>query len=131
MRNNDYGVVDLEGFKNSFPGNSERILIDRKLVSLENSGARLIRLYNPAPLHYHAKSDTYLFILSGKARFQIADEPQLQDISSGTLLFWKKGIYHGYTEIIEDPLIVLAFDCPLRNPSDIVFCDPAYIPEVF
>ena len=131
MRNNDYGVIDISGFIQTLPEHSDRILIDRKLVSLDNSGARIIRFYNPAPLHYHAQSDTYLFVLSGKGRFQVSDKPQTCDIAKGTLLFWKKGVFHGYTEILEHPLIVLAFDSPMRNPFDVIFYDPAKIPEVF
>ena len=90
MINNDYGVINIAGFIQSLPEKSDRILIDRKLVSLDNSGARIVRFYNPAPLHYHAQSDTYLFILSGKVRFQIAQEEETSDIEKGTLIFWKK-----------------------------------------
>lgn len=131
MRNNDYGIIDIASFIQTLPEHSERILIDRKLVSLDNSGARIIRFYNPAPLHYHAQSDTYLYILSGKGRFQVANQPQTWDVAAGALLFWKKGVFHGYTEILEQPLIVLALDSPMRNLFDIVFYDPTKIPEVF
>lgn len=131
MRDNDYGVIDIRAFIESLPKQSDRILIDQRLVSLENSGMRILRFYNPAPLHYHAQSDTYLYILSGKGRFQIANEQQTRDVGAGMLLFWKKGVYHGYTEIAEHPLIVLVFDSPIRNSFDVVFNDPTKIPAIF
>jgi len=76
-------------------------------------------------------SPTYLFVLSGKGKFQIADEKKEHGVIEGDLLFWKKGIYHGYNKIIEHPLIVLVFDSPIRDPNDVVFFNPKQIPEIF
>lgn len=72
------------------------------------------------PRHYHTKSDEYLYVISGKARFVIADdEPRV--VSPGVLIFFRKGTYHGVIEILERPLVVLAFDVPQRDPKDVVF----------
>ena len=126
---NDYGIVDVQRYINTLPKESDKMIIDRRLIDRKDASVRIFQLYKSVPMHYHGQSDTYLYILSGRAKFQIGNE--VREVEKGTLLYWKKGIYHGTPEILEQPLIALAFDAPARNSADAVWLNPKESPDVF
>ena len=105
------------------------MIIDRRLIDRKDVSVRIFQIYKSLPMHYHGQSDAYLYILSGRGKFQIGNE--VREAGKGTLLYWKKGVYHGTPEILEQPLIALVFDAPARNPSDAVWLNPEESPDVF
>lgn len=47
------------------------------------------------------------------------------EFGPGDLLVFKKRTVHALPEILEGPVVFLAIDTPRRNPTDIVFVNPA------
>lgn len=127
---NDYGIIDVNRYVATLPKESDKMIIDRRLVDRKDASVRIFQLYKPAPMHYHGQSDTYLYILSGRGKFQIGDE-QPREAGPGTLMFWTKGTYHGTPEILEKPLVIMTFDAPARNESDTMWLNPEEAPESF
>ncbi|MFV8281203.1 cupin domain-containing protein [Christiangramia marina] len=124
MMGNQYGVLNIEEYLDLLPAENEGIIKDIRLIDREHAGVRVFRLYDKVPVHYHAKSDAYLYILNGKAKFYVADKGPIT-AGKGDLLFWSKGTPHGNGEILEGPLDVLVFDADARDPSDVIWVDPA------
>jgi quercetin dioxygenase-like cupin family protein len=46
---------------------------------------------------------------------------ELRRFAPGDLLFFKRGVVHALPEIVEGPVVFLAFDAPRRDPKDVVF----------
>jgi mannose-6-phosphate isomerase-like protein (cupin superfamily) len=117
-------IFDLYAIVQNFPASAQTLLIDTRLTDEPVASARVFRVYHPAPAHFHATCDEYLFVLSGRAIFFLGDSPQFE-LGPGQLIFFKKGTVHGTPEIIEHPFVVFAVDTPRRDPSDVIFVNPA------
>ncbi len=119
-------VFDISAIAQNFPSTASTMLIDTRLTDEPQASARVFRAYTPAPAHYHATCDEYLLVLSGRARmFLGAADAEPFEVGPGQLIFFKKGTVHGMPEILEHPFVVLAVDTPRRDPSDVIFLNPA------
>ena len=121
---NSYGVINIDEYVDLLPKEHNGIIKDIRIIDREHAGVRIFRLYDEVPMHYHAKSDAYLYILNGKAEFYVADKGPVV-AGKGDLLFWGKGTAHGNGKILEGPLDVLVFDAIARDPSDVIWVDPS------
>ena len=108
----------------SFPETAETLLLDKYLVYEEAASARVFRVYRRTPAHYHAGSDEYLYVLSGRGTFWMEDAANVAEFAAGDLLFFKRGTVHALPEILETPVVFLALDAPRRDPRDIIFVNP-------
>ena len=117
-------VFHIEDIAAKFPDSAETMLVDTRLTDEKHASARVFRVYHPAPAHYHATCDEYLLVVSGRASFFLEDEPPFE-LGPGDVVFFKQGTVHGTPEIIEHPFIVFAVDTPRRDPSDVIFVNPA------
>ena len=124
LSGNAYGVINIDEYVKLLPENHSGIIKDIRLIDREHAGVRIFRLYDEVPMHYHAKSDAYLYILNGKAEFYVDDKGPVV-AGKGDLLFWGKGTAHGNGKILEGPLDVLVFDAIARDPSDVIWVDPS------
>lgn len=120
---NQYGVINIDEYVKLLPKDNDGIIKDIRLIDRGHAGVRIFRLYDEVPMHYHSKSDAYLYILSGKAEFFVADKGPIT-AGKGDLLFWAAGTPHGNGKIIEGPLDVLVFDAEARDPNDVIWVDP-------
>ncbi len=119
-----FGWFDVKKIADSFPSKSDTLLLDTYLTNEEAASARIFRVYRPTPAHYHATSDEYLYVLSGKGTFWL-DKPQNGGaFEPGQLLFFKKGVVHALPDIHEEPVVFLSVDTPRRDPKDIIFVNP-------
>ena len=116
-------VFDLQAIASNFPASAVTMLIDTRLTDEPDASARVFRSYTPAPAHYHATCDEYLLVLSGRAELFLGDNAPFE-AGPGQLIFFKKGIIHGMTRLIEEPFVVFAVDTPRRDPSDVIFINP-------
>jgi mannose-6-phosphate isomerase-like protein (cupin superfamily) len=108
----------------SFPDTAETLLLDTYLTDEEAASARVFRVYRETPPHYHEGSDEYLYVLSGRGTFWMGDSSNGAEFAPGDLLFFKRRIIHALPNILEGPVVFLAFDTPRRNPQDIIFVNP-------
>ena len=107
----------------TLPETAETMLRDIRLTDEDSASCRIFRTYRPAPRHFHTSCDEYLYVLSGRGVFVIADDtPRV--LGPGELVHFKKGIVHGMPEILEHPFIVLAVDTPRRPTDDVHFVNP-------
>jgi mannose-6-phosphate isomerase-like protein (cupin superfamily) len=126
-----HAAFDLDAIVKTFPESAETLLIDMRLTDEDEASARVFRVYRPTPAHYHATCDEYLIVLSGRARFFMGDREPFE-VGPGRMLFFKRDTVHGMPEILEHPLFMVSVDTPRRDPSDIIFVDPAEgAPETF
>ncbi len=109
----------------SFPETAETLLLDTYLTNEESASARVFRVYRETPPHYHAGSDEYLYVLSGRGTFWMGDASNAGVFAPGELLFFKKNVVHALPTIIEGPVVFLSIDAPRRDPKDIIFVNPA------
>jgi mannose-6-phosphate isomerase-like protein (cupin superfamily) len=119
------GRFDLNEIARSFPDSAETLLLDRYLTDQPSASARAFRVYKPTPPHYHANCDEHLYVLSGKGTFWIDSPDKGGAFGPGHLLFFGRNTVHALPEITEGPLVFLAVDTPRRDPSDVIFVDPA------
>ena len=117
-------VFDIHAIARNFPATAATMLIDTRLTDETAASARVFRVYTPAPAHYHATCDEYLLVLSGRASFFFGNDVPFE-LAPGQLIFFKKNTIHGMTEILESPFVVFAVDTPRRDPSDVIFVNPA------
>jgi len=117
-------VFNLREIAAAFPATAETLLIDTRLTEEAAASARVFRVYHPAPAHFHATCDEYLYVLSGRAKFFLRDEAPFE-LGPGQLIFFQKGTIHGTPEILEHPFVVFAVDTPRRDPSDVIFVNAA------
>lgn len=120
----DFARFDLNEIVQSFPETSETLLLDTYLTNEQAASARVFRVYRPTPPHYHATSDEYLYVLSGKGTFWMESPANGGTFAPGDLLFFKRGTVHALPEIIEGPAVFLSVDTPRRDPKDIIFVNP-------
>jgi mannose-6-phosphate isomerase-like protein (cupin superfamily) len=117
------GVFDIHAIAAAFPETASTMLIDTRLTDEPEASARVFRVYQPTPQHYHATCDEYLLVVAGRARFLVEGKPSF-DLGPGQLLFFKRGTVHGTPELLEEPFIVFSVDTPRRDPRDIIFVNP-------
>ena len=130
--NNASMRFDLHEVAASFPDTADTMLLDRYLVDREISSARVFRIYQGTPAHFHVHCDEHLLVLSGRGTFWMENEANAGEFKPGTFLFFRRGTVHATPEIYEGPAVFLAIDTPRRNPEDIVFVDAAQgTPESF
>ena len=121
----DYQHFKPHEIARSFPDTAETLLLDTYLTDEAAASARVFRVYRKTPPHYHAGSDEYLYVLSGKGTFWMGDASNGGEFAPGDLLFFRRRIVHALPEILEEPVVFLSFDAPRRDPKDIIFVDPA------
>lgn len=120
-----YGRFKVHELARAFPETADTMLLDQYLTNEESASARLFRVYQTTPPHYHARSDEHLFVLSGRGTFWMGEAANSGEFAPGDFLFFKRGTVHAMPEITEGPVVFLAVDAPRRDPRDIVFVDPA------
>ena len=121
----DFGRFDLRRIAAAFPDHADTLLVDTYLTNEVAASARVFRVYRPTPPHYHATCDEYLYVLSGRGTFWMADPANIRQFGPGELLFFKRGTVHALPDIVEGPLMFLSVDTPRRDPKDIIFVNPA------
>lgn len=125
------GVFDIRQIAAAFPRTAATMLIDTRLTDEPEASARVFRVYQPTPRHYHATCDEYLLVVSGRARFVVEGREPFE-LGPGQLLFFKRGTAHGTPEILEEPFVVFSVDTPRRDPRDVIFVNPEEgTPEAF
>ena len=120
-----FGRFDLNEVVKSFPPTAETLLLDTYLTDEPSASARVFRVYRETPPHYHEKSDEHLFVLSGRGTFWMESPENGGEFEPGHLLVFKRRIIHALPDIIEPPVVFLAIDTPRRDPTDIIFVNPA------
>lgn len=115
-------AFDVAALAATLPKDADRLITDLRLVDRPDAGLRLFRANGPVPRHKHRLSDEYLLVVKGRALFEIADEP-VRELGPGQAVFFERGVWHGFPQILEEPFVVLAFEVPARDPTDVVFAD--------
>jgi mannose-6-phosphate isomerase-like protein (cupin superfamily) len=116
------GRFDLRALAEEFPESAKTMLIDVRLTDEAAASSRLFRVYTTVPAHYHKTCDEYLLVISGRARFVVGTEAPVE-LSAGQMQYFRRGVVHGFTEILEHPLVIFSVDTPRRDPSDVTFVD--------
>ena len=119
-----FGRFNLHEIAQSFPETAETLLLDTYLTNEESASARVFRVYRGTPPHYHAGSDEYLYVLSGRGTFWMENAANGGEFSPGDFLFFKRGTVHALPDIYESPVVFLSVDAPRRDPKDIIFVNP-------
>lgn len=119
-----FGRFNLHEIARSFPETADTLLLDTYLTNEESASARVFRVYRGTPPHYHAGSDEYLYVLSGRGTFWMGSSTNGGEFSPGDFLFFKRGTVHALPDIFESPVVFLSVDAPRRDPKDIIFVDP-------
>jgi mannose-6-phosphate isomerase-like protein (cupin superfamily) len=109
----------------TFPESADTMLLDTYLTDEAAASARVFRVYRETPPHYHLGSNEYLYVLSGRGTFWMGDPSNGAEFAPGDLLYFKRTIVHALPEILEGPVVFLAFDTPRREPKDIHFVNAA------
>ena len=119
------GRFDIAEIAASFPATADTLLLDRYLTDTPHASARVFRVYKPTPPHYHANSDEYLYVFSGRGTFWMEDKANQAEFGPGQLLYFRRGVVHALPDMLEGPIVFLSVDTPRRDPKDIIFVDPA------
>ncbi len=128
----DQARFDIGAVAAGFPATADTLLLDRYLVDNPHASARVFRVYRGTPAHFHRGSDEFLYVFSGRGTFWIGDDATKADFGPGQLLCFKQNTVHALPDIHQHPVVFLAIDTPRRDPTDIVFVDPAAgTPESF
>ena len=127
-----FGRFKVMEIAKRFPETADTLLLDTYLTNEEAASARVFRVYRGTPPHYHAGSDEYLYVLSGRGTFWMHDASTIEQFAPGDLLFFKRRTIHALPGILEGPVIFLSVDAPRRDPKDIIFVNPQDgTPEAF
>jgi len=118
------GRFDIAQIAAAFPATAETMLVDTYLTNRTAASARVFRVYRAIPPHYHAGCDEYLYVISGRGTFWMGDVSTKAEFGPGQLLFFERRTVHALPEILAEPVVVLSFDTPRREPTDIIFVDP-------
>ena len=116
---------DVRAIAATLPETASTLLVDHYLTDREAASARVFRVYKPTPPHYHAGCDEYLFVLSGRGTFWMEDASTEAPFGPGDLLFFERGTVHAIPILKEEPVVFMSVDTPRREPTDIIFVDPA------
>jgi mannose-6-phosphate isomerase-like protein (cupin superfamily) len=125
------GRFDLQALAKSLPESAETMLIDKRLTDEPSASSRIFRIYTRVPAHFHKTCDEYLVVIGGRARIVVGSE-EPAEVSPGQMQFFRRGVVHGFPEILEHPFVIFSVDTPRRDPSDVHFVDSsAGTPETF
>jgi mannose-6-phosphate isomerase-like protein (cupin superfamily) len=116
---------DIATIAAQFPATADTLLIDKYLTNNPHASIRVFRVYKTTPPHYHATCDEQLYVFSGRGTFWMEDPANVAEFGPGQLLYFKRGTVHAMPEILEQPIVFLAIDTPRRDPSDVIFVNPA------
>ena len=108
----------------SFPESASTMLLDTYLTREAAASARVFRVYQPTPAHFHRGCDEFLYVLSGRGTLWLDTPANAAPFAPGQLLFFRRGTVHAMPEILETPVIFLAIDTPSREPGDVIFLNP-------
>jgi mannose-6-phosphate isomerase-like protein (cupin superfamily) len=114
------GSFDLRALAAGLPETAETMLLDMRLTDEAAASSRLFRVYSKVPAHYHETCDEYLVVISGRARF-VSGSAEPVELSPGQMQFFRRGVVHGFPEILEHPFVIFSVDTPRRDPSDVHF----------
>ncbi|NIK40476.1 mannose-6-phosphate isomerase-like protein (cupin superfamily) [Xanthomonas arboricola] len=114
----------LEDIAARLPETATTLLVDEYLTNREAASARVFRVYQGTPAHYHEGCDEYLYVLSGRGTFWMEDPSTEAEFGPGQLLFFEKRVVHALPKILEEPLVFFSVDTPRRDPEDIIFVNP-------
>ena len=120
----DFARFDLRAIAAALPETADTLLVDRYLTDREAASARVFRVYRGTPPHYHANSDEYLYVLSGRGTFWMGDANDLAEFGPGDLLFFRRGVVHALPDLFEQPVVFFSVDAPRRDPKDVIFVNP-------
>ena len=120
----DFARFDLRAIAAALPETADTLLVDRYLTDREAASARVFRVYRGTPPHYHANSDEYLYVLSGRGTFWMGDASDLAEFGPGDLLFFQRGVVHALPDLFEQPVVFFSVDAPRRDPKDVIFVNP-------
>lgn len=120
----DFARFDLRAIAAALPETADTLLVDRYLTDREAASARVFRVYRGTPPHYHANSDEYLYVLSGRGTFWMGDASDVAEFGPGDLLFFRRGVVHALPDLFEEPVVFFSVDAPRRDPKDVIFVDP-------
>ncbi len=125
------GGFDLLALAKTLPESAETMLLDLRLTDEPAASSRLFRIYTQVPAHYHQGCDEYLVVIGGRAKFIVGGAEPVE-LSPGQMQFFRRGVVHGFPEIVEHPFVIFSVDTPRREPSDVHFVDvSAGTPETF
>ncbi len=126
------GRFDIRTLASELPDHADTMLADIYLRDCESSSARVFRVYRSVPAHYHRTCDEYLYVVTGRGTFWMADPSTIAECAPGQLICFARGTVHAIPDILDAPLVFMSIDAPRRAPTDIVFVDPADgSPETF
>lgn len=117
-------VFDINEIAKRFPVSASTMLVDTRLTDEVEASSRVFRIYTNVPAHYHATCDEYLFVVGGRGMFSMGGGEPFE-VERGQLVFFKKRTVHAITLIDEEPLVFLSVDTPRRDPTDVIFVNPA------
>ncbi len=114
---------DVYAIAASLPEAADTMLVDTRLTDEASASSRIFRAYHPVPRHYHATCDEYLYLVSGRATFEVNyGEPR--ELRPGQMVFFKRNVVHAIPQLLEHPVVFLTVDTPRRDPRDVIFVDP-------
>lgn len=116
---------DIAAIAAEFPATADTLLVDKYLTNNPHASIRVFRVYKTTPPHYHATCDEQLYVFSGRGTFWMEDPANVAEFGPGQLLYFKRGTVHAMPEILEQPIVFLAIDTPRRDPTDVIFVNPA------
>lgn len=116
---------DIAAIAAQFPETADTLLVDKYLTNNPHASIRVFRVYKTTPPHYHATCDEQLYVFAGRGTFWMGDPANLAEFGPGQLLYFKRGTVHAMPEIREQPIVFLAIDTPRRDPTDVIFVNPA------
>jgi mannose-6-phosphate isomerase-like protein (cupin superfamily) len=119
-----FGRFHLRQIAQDFPDTAETLLLDTYLTDEAAASSRVFRVYRPTPPHYHARSEEYLYVLSGRGTFWMESSANSAEFAPGDFLFFKRNTIHAMPDLLEGPVVFLSIDTPRRDPKDIIFVDP-------
>jgi len=119
------GIFDIADIAATLPEGAATLLVDRYLTDRPSASARVFRVYRPTPPHYHAQCDEFLYVFSGRGTFWIGEASSEAEFAPGQLLHFTRNTVHALPTIIEEPLVFLSIDTPRRDPTDVIFVNPA------
>jgi mannose-6-phosphate isomerase-like protein (cupin superfamily) len=99
----DYKRFKPSAIARSFPATAETRLIDTSLTNEPAASARVWRVYQELPPHYHAVCDEYLYVLSGRGIFWMGDASNGEEFAFGDPPLFKNKTVHALPKILEEP----------------------------
>lgn len=116
-------IFHLGAEADRLPGGGSSAIVDRRLIDNIDAGVRMFRVDRPVPRHLHRKSDEYLYVVSGRAVLVTGDDPE-RVLRPGDLIHYGRGTWHEVPRILQAPFVVLAFETPARDATDVVLARP-------